>query len=184
MTISNSLKFDLFFESFDLALITLQSIDPYSYNRFLEELQKQDSTKKLIFLVYTFRLKHQIKSFSPICKRHLEVKLLTNQIINKYDMLLIIRIFSQILNFSFCKQKLEFITFCFLFESSFFVTNLKINKLKQLRFFYFWVTNPKKHFLWILVKYYPNISLLKIINYIAVYNFQKGLFYLNFYKNL
>lgn len=184
MTRSNSLKFDLFFESFDLALITLQSIDPYSYNRFLEDLQKQDCKKNLIFVIYNFRLKHQIKSFSPILRKHLELKLLINQNINKYDIILVISIFSKILNFSFCKQKLDFITFCCLFESSFFVTNLKITKLKKLKFFYFWFTNPKKHFLWIFIKYYPNISLVKISNYISICKLQKGLLYLNFYKNL
>lgn len=184
MTIINSLKFDLFFESFDLALITLQSIDSYSYTRFLEELQKQDCKKNLIFVIYSLRLKHQIKSFSPSSRRHLELKLLSNQNVSKYDIILILRVFSKILNFSFCKQKLDFITFCCLFESSFFVTNFKMTKLKKLKFFYFWFTNPKKHFLWILIKYYPNISLLQSSNYISVYNFQKGLLYLNFYKNL
>nr|YP_010443709.1 hypothetical protein NQZ01_pgp058 [Merotricha bacillata]UTE94596.1 hypothetical protein MbacPt_p123 [Merotricha bacillata] len=184
MTILNSLKFDLFFESFDLALITLQSIDPYSYNRFLEELQRQDCKKNLIFVVYNLRLKHQIKSFSPISRIHVELKLLRKQNINKYDILLVVLIFSKILNFSFCKQKLDFITFCCLFESSFFVTNLKMTKLKKLKFFYFWLTNPKKHFLWLLIKYYPIISLIKISNYISIYNLQKGLLYLNFYKNL
>jgi hypothetical protein len=178
----DKIKVDKFTESFDLSLLVLQSFDLYSYNRFLEELQKKSN--RLIFIVFNLRLQNQIKLINDNYKKDIILKFLVNQIIFKNDIMEILIIFSNILNSKFCQQKLDLICLYFLPESSFFATKLKNKNIKTINFFNFWVINNKKRFNFFFIKLFPLLYPYKIYDYLTILYLQNGLSYLKFYRKI
>lgn len=172
----------LFYKSIDLALLTLQTFDIYSYHLFFEELKKYDNSNKLIFLLFEVRFQSQ---FNLIYKSSKKNKFFIENKILPQEKKIFLLIFSKILNSKFCKQKFNFIYFYFLPEYSLFINKLKSNDFKKLKGFDFWIFSHQKRF---------NFLFLNIIsksfynkqnyNYYLLIDLQNGLRYLNFYKTI
>ena len=179
--ILNQIQFDKFIFSFDLALFALQIFDPYSYNFFLQKLQKK---KNLLFIVFYLRSQNQINLCFSKYNKNLISEFLDNQIFFYKDLKEILIIFSETLNVKFCYQKLNLISFFFLPEYSFFVTQLKIKCFMEINFFSFWLIFYNRRLNFIFPKLFPIYCKNKICNNIGILFLQNGLRFLNFYKNL
>ena len=175
-------------ESLDLALITLQAFDNFSYNRFLEELTKNKDCNDLLLTLSRLRLINQInklyKEENP--KNFSFSKSLENFEFSRKKIKKILSILSKTLNTPFCKQKFDFIYFYFLLECSIFAMKTKIYKIKTFSTYSFWISEYKKRFSFFNAKLTPKLYSCPKTVYLFLLHSQtiRGLKYLDYYRCL
>jgi len=176
-----SFYFNLFCESFDLALITLRSFDLFTYICFFEELEKSDNSLDLILTVHKLRLQNQINLTSE--KKQLN-KFLKNETISYSQIKKILIIFSKILNNKFFKDRLDTICFYLLPEYGIFTTKLKILQIQKIVYFNIIIFHFKKRFNFFYQRLITKFYIKELYPIVLNISYQNGLRYLKFFANL